>query len=229
MCRFIETVRIENSSIKNIYYHNRRLNRTRKAFFPNSIPVDLEEIITHAMEQNTDLAGSEHGQSNSCLIQVRENSQENKYFKKIKTFKCRIVYSENIESVEILPYSVRQINSLHTVICNDIDYSFKYELREKIAELFTMKGVCDDILIIKNNLVTDTSFANVLFSDREKFYTPDSPLLKGTMREKLIYEKKVKEIKITQDDIKRFDFITLINAMIPPGIIKIPVENIVTG
>lgn len=229
MCRFIETLRIENSLVKNIEYHNRRLNRTRKAFFPDHAPINLEEIITHAVEKNTVLVRSESQSSGPYLNQGRESRcrQEEKSGCSKELFKCRIVYSENIESVEILPYKVKKINSLKTVICNDIDYSVKSADRDKINYLFSMKGECDDILIIRKGLVTDTSFANVLFSDSDKLYTPAAPLLKGIMREKLIDENKVSVINIKIDDIKSFQYVTLINAMMDPGQIKIPVDNIV--
>jgi 4-amino-4-deoxychorismate lyase len=218
MYRFIETVRIKDCQINNLKYHIDRFERTRKKFFTCYAPIDLKEIILHEIEKNR----LELNREPEACRSIKENPEGIR-----KTFKCRIVYSENIESVEILPYTVKKISSLKTVICNDIDYSVKSADRDRINYLFSMKGECDDILIIRKGLVTDTSFANVLFSDSDKLYTPAAPLLKGTMREKLIDENKVSVINIKIDDIKSFQYITLINAMMDPGQIKIPVDNIV--
>jgi 4-amino-4-deoxychorismate lyase len=72
----------------------------------------------------------------------------------------------------------------------------------------------DDILIIKNGNVTDTSFSNIVFFDGTKWLTPAQPLLRGTKREKLIRENIIFEETITKNEIQRFQNAVLINAMI---------------
>jgi 4-amino-4-deoxychorismate lyase len=236
MYRFIETIRIEDCQIKNLKYHIDRFEGTRKKFFHDHNPLDIEKIILDELEKTrpvmncgSDAEIKSGADMNPAADGKHEYCKEENHEGIRNIFKCRIVYSENIESIEILPYTVKKISSLKTVVCNDIEYSAKSADRERINNLFLMKGGCDDILIIKNNLVTDTSFANVLFSDSDKLYTPAAPLLKGTMREKLIDDNKVSVININIDDIKSFQYITLINAMMDPWQIKIPVDNIITG
>jgi 4-amino-4-deoxychorismate lyase len=72
----------------------------------------------------------------------------------------------------------------------------------------------DDILIIKNEMVTNTSFSNIVFFDGTKWLTPAQPLLRGTKREKLIRENIIFEETITKNEIQRFQNAVLINAMI---------------
>ena len=197
MCRFIETLRIENSKIWNIDLHSSRLNRTRKKFFSSEDYINLKNFIKIPPHHSDGI------------------------------IKCRIVYSQDIESIEYLPYTLKTIRKVKLANCNDIDYSYKNLDRSAINRLSDLKKDCDDILIIKNNLVTDLSFANAVFSDGSSFYTPSTPLLKGVMREKLISENRIKEIRITADDIKSFENLFMINAMIKLGQLRISVSRII--
>jgi len=140
-------------------------------------------------------------------------------------YKCRVVYRESIELVEFLPYFRREIRSLR-IVHADIDYSCKYENRSELNMLFAQRGECDDILIIKNGLVTDTSSANIAFTDGKAWFTPATPLLHGTKRNRLIAEKKLIERDIAAADIKKFTHASIINAMIDPGEILISTEFI---
>jgi 4-amino-4-deoxychorismate lyase len=62
--------------------------------------------------------------------------------------------------------------------------------------------------------VTDSYYANVIFSDGDQWYTPYQPLLQGTKRQQLIDQGVVHPIPIGVKDIARFQRIQLINAMI---------------
>jgi 4-amino-4-deoxychorismate lyase len=66
-------------------------------------------------------------------------------------------------------------------------------------------------------MVTDSSYANLLFRKGDNYYTPSTPLLKGTMREKLLDEKKIAERSITRENIREFSEIYLMNAMLGIG------------
>ena len=77
--------------------------------------------------------------------------------------KCSIRYSDKVESVNYLPYSPRPIRRLKLVECDDIDYSRKYADRRTLEALREKRGECDDVLIVKNGFVTDTSYSNIVF------------------------------------------------------------------
>ena len=86
--------------------------------------------------------------------------------------------------------------------------------RKEIDKLFEKRGKADDILIVKNGFITDTSIANIAFFDGKKWFTPKTCLLRGTTRERLLKEKKIFEKDIRVEDIKRYKKIALLNAMI---------------
>lgn len=129
-------------------------------------------------------------------------------------YKCRVVYGKSIESVEFQPYRLPNIRSLQQVTGDQIEYSFKYADRSSLQRLLENKGDCDEILIVKNGLVTDTSFSNIIFFDGDKWLTPARPLLRGTQREKLIKEQKIFPADIRPAELFRFREMRLINAMI---------------
>lgn len=141
--------------------------------------------------------------------------------------KCRIVYSlENLE-IEYSHYTFREINSLKIIHDNSIDYSFKYADRTAFERLMAQKENCDDILVVKNGFVTDTSFTNVVFESDKGLYTPSTYLLPGTKRQTLLKERVIKEKVIRIEDIEDYRKLYLINAMM--GIednISIPISSL---
>jgi len=134
-------------------------------------------------------------------------------------YKARVIYEEEIEKIEYHPYTVPTIKSLQIVRDDTIEYPFKYADRKNIEELMKMKKTSDDILIIKNKVITDTSIANIAFYDGSKWLTPQNPLLQGTTRERLLEEKKIFAMQLYENDIKNFEKFALMNAMI--GFLKI--------
>lgn len=127
--------------------------------------------------------------------------------------KCRIIYSNNDSIISFSDYRPKKIESLKLVFDDSIDYCFKFENRERINQLYNMREGCSDIIIVKNGLITDTSFTNLVFFDGKDYYTPSSFLLNGTMRQKLLIDKKIKEKKIGYNDIKDYKTVFLINCM----------------
>ncbi len=141
--------------------------------------------------------------------------------------KCRIVYSEDDFSISFTPYRQRKIESLRVVFDDTIDYGFKFEERERLNGLFDKRGDCDDILIVKNGCLTDTSFSNIVLFDGDKYFTPSSFLLNGTMRQKLLRDKIIFEKEIKLEDIHSFKKLYLINALNSlEDNLSISVENI---
>ena len=135
-------------------------------------------------------------------------------------YRCRALYS--IDGIEVTyhSYTKRSIQKLKLVYDDKIEYDKKYADRSKLDELFSLKEVADDILIIKNNLVTDTSIANIAFFDTERWLTPKKPLLKGTTRERLLENSIIYEADIYVDDLQKYTKVALLNAMIDFDIIS---------
>ena len=128
-------------------------------------------------------------------------------------FKLRIVYDLNRNyKTQLIPYAVAEIDSFQLVENNTYDYAFKFEDRKEFERMKT-KAKTEEIIIVKNNFITDTSYTNLLFLKNEKWYTPSTYLLNGVMRQHLLATSKIKETEITLQNIKEFTHFQLINSM----------------
>jgi len=134
-------------------------------------------------------------------------------------YRCRVLYDIDSIEIEYISYSKRSIKSLKLVYDDTIEYSKKYKNRDDINRLFLLKENCDDILIVKNGLITDTSIANIALFDGTKWFTPTLPLLKGTIRQRLLSQGEIYEKEISVSDIKNYTKLALMNAMIDFDII----------
>ncbi|MCF8358616.1 MAG: aminotransferase class IV [Prolixibacteraceae bacterium] len=184
MCRLVESIRIENRQLQHVDLHNKRFYAARKKLFGCKGNVDLSEMISIP----------------ASLTNAR--------------YKCRVITNGENFQIEINPYTQRTIKSLKVVFNNHIDYPYKYENRSEIMSLYKLRGKCDDILIVKNNNLTDSSAANVLLFDGSKWVTPSTPLLKGVQRQYLLNAGSITEQKLTIADLHHFQTIKLVNAMI---------------
>ena len=129
-------------------------------------------------------------------------------------FKCRVVYDTQIREVEFIPYTLPSIHSLQLVVADPLDYSFKFLNRKPINQLVRQREQGDDILIVKQGLITDTSFCNVLFFNGKNWITPAQPLLKGVQRQYLLENERIQTADIRPGDMHQFIKIRLVNAMI---------------
>jgi 4-amino-4-deoxychorismate lyase len=134
-------------------------------------------------------------------------------------YRCRVVYDVNVLKIEYIEYKKRTIKTLKIVYNDEIEYSKKYEDRKLINELFELRDTCDDILIVRGGLITDTSIANVAFYDGSHWLTPKRALLKGTTRERYLQKGKLIEKDLFVEDIKNFTAVALLNAMVDFDII----------
>ena len=135
-------------------------------------------------------------------------------------YRCRLVYNENNIDVEYIKYTKRNIETLKLVYDNYIEYSKKSTSREKLDDLFEKRDNCSDVLIVKNELLTDTTIANIALYNGKEWLTPKTPLLNGTTRQRLLDKKKIVEADINVRDIYEFEKIALLNAMIDFDIIR---------
>lgn len=128
-------------------------------------------------------------------------------------YRCRVVYGKRVQKIEYLPYILKKINSF-MVLEADINYHYKSINRDDINHLLKQKKDCDDILIIKNGKLQDTSIANIALSIDGIWLTPQNPLLEGTMRAKLLNEKKIFRKDLMIDDLKKMKKFAIMNAMV---------------
>ena len=185
MYPLFETLCIENGKIQNIDLHQARYERSLREYYGKSA-VKIFNLFS--------------------LIQLPAPLQN-------QLVRCRIDYNAETTQIQYFEYHRKIYRTFQPVICDDIEYSLKYSDRSLINKLFDQRGSYDEIIIIKNGKVTDCSIGNLIFRQGEKWYTPDTPLLLGTQREKLLQEGKIQERTIFQEDIVNFDEIKIINAM----------------
>jgi 4-amino-4-deoxychorismate lyase len=129
--------------------------------------------------------------------------------------KCRVLYNSSIISTEISRYERKEIRTLMIVEAPRPRYALKYADRSEIDALFAQRGECDDILIVSDGVITDTSYCNVAFEKDGRWFTPASPLLKGTMRQFLLDSGVLAEEEILLSELRSYGQVRLFNAMIP--------------
>lgn len=162
-----------------------------------------------------------HNRRVANTIGLNLNLQEYIYAPSNQLLRCKVIYTqEGIEDVQYYKYQKREIKSFKVVIDDKIEYSKKYLDRSSLDNLFNQKKNADEIIIIKNGFVTDTTIANIAIFDGSNWISPKSPLLYGTTRARLIEEKIIFEKDITFDMLKKAKKIALMNAMIDFDILE---------
>jgi 4-amino-4-deoxychorismate lyase len=142
-------------------------------------------------------------------------------------YRCRVVYGRTVVSTEFTPYVPAAVQTLRLVHADTLTYDHKYLDRSSLTGLVN-HDLADDILIVKEGCITDSSYANVVFTDGRQWLTPDTPLLHGTMREMLLRSGIIKAERITVDTLGQFTHFRLINAMLGSDAPLLPIENIIT-
>lgn len=183
MFQFIESICCLNRELRNIDLHQERFERTRADVFPNAPFMSLIEAI-----------------------QIPDELSNDKY-------KVRVIYGKEIESIEFIPYEIKEINTIQLhKIGNEITYEFKYADRWFFDEYIKETG-CDDLVLVRANYITDAIYSNLIFFNGIEWHTPTTSLLQGTMRESLLREGKILEKNIKTRDLKNYYSFKRINSM----------------
>ena len=226
MCLFIETIRVEDGTVYNIDYHTERLNRTRAAFWKDCAPLDLREFVSLDSLQSSQqsLQSPQSSQSLQTLSSLHSLQSVQSL---AGIYKCRVLYGREIEEITYAPYQMREVSSLRLIAADTVDYTYKSANRDELNALYARRGVADDVLIVKDGFLTDTSIANVALYDEkmEMWCTPSRPLLRGTKRAELIDKKIIVEREIPQAHLGEYSKIMLFNAMIDWGRIILPIDT----
>jgi 4-amino-4-deoxychorismate lyase len=82
-----------------------------------------------------------------------------------------------------------------------------------LHNLFELRGNCDDIIIVQNECLTDSYTANLVLYNGKNWITPDTPLLAGTQRARLLKEGKIFEGAVKIHDLPKYSKAGLINAL----------------
>jgi len=171
---FIESIKVVDGVPQNLELHAGRASRTIYDHFGIRGGLPMHEIMDEARRHP-------HG-----------------------LYKMRILYSKDIISINCVEYQPRNVRSLKIVDGGNIEYSYKYEERSSLNRLLEQKEECDDILIIKDGFVTDTSYSNIVFGKSGKLFTPKAFLLNGVKREFLLKSGVITQIEIRPSDISLY-------------------------
>lgn len=196
MSLFFESIKLQNGAFFRLKYHQERVNKAFLAFYPNEEPISLLETMSQHVVPQKGI------------------------------FKCRIVYDSTVQSVEFTPYNMREIKSLQLLKCDLPSLPYKAEDRTGFNFAFAKRGNCDDVLLLKNGLLTDTSYSNIALFDGKDWFTPRIPLLYGTNRAELLETGKIMEKDIKAEELKNYKQIALFNAMIEFGEMVLDINTI---
>lgn len=185
MYRLFETIRIEDGVPQHLAWHQARMEEAYKRSFRRPGAPLLTDVL-----------------------QVPDGFRDG-------TVKCRFLYDRSGYAAEFLVYTPRKIRSLKLVNGDHLTYSMKYTDRRSLEELLQQRGDCDDILIVQNGRITDTSYTNIVLFDGERWMTPEAPLLPGTCRARLLSEGRIAGAHIATADLRKYQVFRLINAMLP--------------
>ena len=191
MSRFIETIKLKEGEFDRLKYHQQRIEMAFKLFYTEIPVIDLEAYL-----QNITLPEKE-------------------------IYKCRIVYDSEIRQVEFIPYQLQSVQTLKLIETNIESTVYKPEDRTAINQAFSQRGECDDVLLVRNGLLTDTSYSNIALFNGQEWMTPRIPLLYGTQRAYLIENKMIIEADISVETLQNYQKIRLFNAMIEFGELEI--------
>ncbi len=181
--KLLESIRLESGQYYHLKYHEARMRRSCAALGIGFHSLPLTDFLKHVSHPNKGL------------------------------WKCRVLYSNRIEKIEFQKYRAKPIRSLQLVYDNDISYAHKYQQRDALAKLYAQRGNCDDIIIVKDQLLTDSYYGNIVLHKDGIWYTPESHLLTGTQRASLLDRGRIQAKPIRVDNLHGFDKVKIINAM----------------
>lgn len=148
-------------------------------------------------------------------IGLNINLQDYIYPPSSELLRCKLIYDESgVLSVDFFPYKKREIKTFKIIHCDNIEYSKKYLDRTSLDELYSKREECDEIIIVKNGIVTDTSIANIAILLDNQWLISKNSLLEGSTKARLIENRELIEKNITLDMLKSASKIALLNAMI---------------
>ena len=197
MYPLFESLCIQNGKILNSKWHEKRFQKAYLEYFGKSAYFNLLDEIKIPKE-----------------------------FKK-GNVKLRVLYGETGREIQFQIYKLQKINTIRLVHVSSLKYPLKLTEREKLNSLFEQRGACDDVIIVRDGQITDSSYANLIFFDGREWITPKHPLLEGTCRATLLANGKIKMASLGIRELKAFKGLKLINAMRDIDQELIPMDRII--
>jgi len=185
MFPFFESISLRSGKIENLEEHQRRVDLTFYKFYPGEKVLQLKEILSK--------------------IELPEQGH----------YKIKISYHYDDQQCQFQKYKAQKFEKFILIPSNEFNYNFKFTDRQLIEYYKRNLKPNEEIIMLKNNFITDATFANLIFFDGIKWWTPTTFLLPGTMRSALLKQKKIEETEISIQDLSHFEKFALINALNP--------------
>ena len=145
------------------------------------------------------------------------------------TVRCRIVYGHTLRELTFTPYRRRRLERLIAVDAGAMDYAFKYADRSPLTRPQIPLTEADELLFVRGGYVTDTSYTNLILRRGDELVTPDTFLLDGTCRRRLLRTAQVRTAQVHLSDLPAYDELLLVNAMMPLSeALRLPASSVVT-
>jgi 4-amino-4-deoxychorismate lyase len=130
-----------------------------------------------------------------------------------KLYRLRLIYSKDVEKVELIPYKKRIPKSFRLINFEE-NYSYKFLDRTPLESLKRESIDVDEIILLKDGMLGDTTIANIALLIDGEWFTPACPILKGTTRARFLKEGLIKAKNLYPEDLKRAKKLALLNAMV---------------
>jgi 4-amino-4-deoxychorismate lyase len=196
MYQLLESIYLKDGVFRNLHYHEARMRASALALNGTHLNINLASLLAQQS------------------------------FPTFGFYKTRIHYTKQIDVIEFVPYTAKPVHSIKLIHDDHISYSHKLSDRTRLTKLYALRGTADDILIVKNKVITDSFYGNVVFKQNGVWYTPNSYLLKGTMRQSLLDAGLILEADISLRNYRQFESFKIINAMLGLDSEEMPITAI---
>ena len=188
MQSLLETFCLLDGSVLNVAYHEARVKQSLELAFPIALMVN--DILREASR-----LGATSGR-----------------------WRASITYSSHgIERIQIVPYIAPRIETLLLTPIAENFYCKKWANRDRLNSFKSPLPPGVEPLFTLLEQPTDTTFTNIIVERHNTLYTPESTLLAGPKRQKLLAERTVQPLPMIATALYAFEWIHLINAMLNPG------------
>lgn len=183
MFPLFETIYIQNGMPQNLEWHQKRMITSSSAVFGRTVAFQLADEI---------------------IVPPMYS---------LGNIRCRVDYNLRHLKLSFHPYKLIEIKSLRLIHADNLDYPYKFTDRQALEAGYALRDGCDDVLFVKNGLITDTSIANLVLWNGGQWLTPARPLLPGTCRARLLAQERIFEADIRVNGLHQFTKFRIINAL----------------
>lgn len=196
-----ESIRVNDGQVPLLNFHQQRIDLSYSNIFKKASTFNLKECIEP-------------------------------FLKKDGIQKCRFIYDDKNYNVEVIDYQLIEPKRIGWLrIDPNFNYSFKFFNRSFFNKIKEVYSHCDEIILIQNNEITDSTYCNLVVYLNGQWTLPTSYLLNGVERSRIISKYKFTIEPISIDNFLSAKEYKLINAMRPFELVeaKDPRESVYLG